>query len=225
MTENNAENDSSTGVLCRVFGEHPEAKIIQTLLDNRDREFNLTELAEESNVSKATMFKLKEDLLNLNLMHPARKIGRVTLYKLNTDADLTWQLLEFTRRLQRLELTKPQAQEAPGIPRAEPSREHSGEQSTPEPETEDSPRPAAIEPAGDTGEPAQGPEPAVKTDEQTGTELLESARRKEELLERARGMAEADRTLGGLLSAYEAAGDASEREKLLRIIGNMLRQA
>jgi len=64
-----------------IFGVHPQVKVVETLLLHPDFEYNLTELAECAEVSKATIFELKEKLLHYGIMKPTKKVGRIQLYK------------------------------------------------------------------------------------------------------------------------------------------------
>jgi|GEM_PF-2450368 len=69
-----------------IFGSHPQVKIIETLLLHPDFEYNLTELAECSDVSKATIFELKEKLLHYGILKPTKKVGHIQLYKFNKES-------------------------------------------------------------------------------------------------------------------------------------------
>ncbi|MEE8168842.1 MAG: hypothetical protein V3T58_08240 [Candidatus Hydrothermarchaeales archaeon] len=61
-------------------------KIIETLLLHSDFEYNLTELAESAEVSKASVFELKERLLHYGILKPTKKVGRIQLYRFNKES-------------------------------------------------------------------------------------------------------------------------------------------
>ncbi|MDI6859386.1 MAG: hypothetical protein QMC85_02700 [Methanocellales archaeon] len=85
--------------LIAIFGDHPEIRIIDTLVAHPDSEYNLSELAECADVSKTSVFKLKDRLLHYGVMKPTKIVGRITLYKFN-DKSPTGKLLdEFTWKL------------------------------------------------------------------------------------------------------------------------------
>ena len=69
-----------------IFGSHPQVKIIETLLLHPDFEYNLTELAGCSEVSKATIFELKDKLVHYGIIKPTRKVGHIQLYKFNKES-------------------------------------------------------------------------------------------------------------------------------------------
>lgn len=64
-----------------IFGPHPQVKVIETLVLHPDFEYNLTELAESADISKATIFGLRDKLLHYGIMKPTKKVGRIQLYK------------------------------------------------------------------------------------------------------------------------------------------------
>ncbi len=69
-----------------IFGFHPQVKVIETLVLHPDFEYNLTELAESAEVSKAMMFELKDKLLHYGIMKPTKKVGRIQLYQFYKDS-------------------------------------------------------------------------------------------------------------------------------------------
>ncbi|RJS68856.1 hypothetical protein CW713_08080 [Methanophagales archaeon] len=69
-----------------IFGNHPQVKIIETLVLHPDFDYNLTELAENAEVSRATVFALKDKLLHYGVMKPTKKVGRIQLYRFNKDS-------------------------------------------------------------------------------------------------------------------------------------------
>ncbi len=69
-----------------IFGVHPQVKVVETLLLHPDFEYNLTELAESAEVSKATIFELRDKLLHYGIMKPTKKVGRIQLYQFDKDS-------------------------------------------------------------------------------------------------------------------------------------------
>jgi len=64
-----------------IFGVHPQVKVVETLLLHPEFEYNLTELAESAEVSKATIFELKDRLLHYGIIKSTKKVGRIQLYQ------------------------------------------------------------------------------------------------------------------------------------------------
>ena len=69
-----------------IFGTLPQIKVIETLAFHSDFEYNLTELAESASVSKSTVFDMKDKLLHYQIMSPTKKVGRIQLYKFESQS-------------------------------------------------------------------------------------------------------------------------------------------
>ncbi|MFQ6052581.1 MAG: hypothetical protein ACE5K4_12960 [Candidatus Hydrothermarchaeota archaeon] len=90
--------------LIAIFGDHPEIRIIETLLTHSESEYNLSELAECAGVSKTSMFKLKDKLLHYRIMKPTRKVGRITLYRFDENSKTGKLLSEFAWKLADIDI-------------------------------------------------------------------------------------------------------------------------
>jgi len=82
-----------------LFGTHPQVKVIETLMLHSDFEYNLTELAESSEVSRSTVFGLRDKLLHYKIIRPTKKVGRIQLYTLDTKSPTGKLLNELSLRL------------------------------------------------------------------------------------------------------------------------------
>lgn len=82
-----------------IFGTHPQIKVIETLAYHSDFEYNLTELAESSEVSKSTVFDMKDKLLHYQIMAPTKKVGRIQLYKFESQSSTGKLLNELSIKL------------------------------------------------------------------------------------------------------------------------------
>ena len=83
--------------LKHIFGETPVIKIIDFLIDHLGYDYSKTEIARHVGIGWTTMNRHWSALEEWNLVVPARKIGRATLYKLNEDNPIVSQLLMFDR--------------------------------------------------------------------------------------------------------------------------------
>jgi len=66
-----------------IFGESPQTKILDFLADMPDFDYTITELANKSNVSKPTIYKILPSLLKKKLLIETRMMGNSHLYALN----------------------------------------------------------------------------------------------------------------------------------------------
>lgn len=69
--------------LCDVFMDSSVAKILDHLAKHENRDFSLTELANEAKVSYRTLQRIFPSLLQKDLVRKTRRIGKATMYSLN----------------------------------------------------------------------------------------------------------------------------------------------
>jgi len=81
-------------LLIRMFGNSPKLRILDIFLDNPYFDFTKSEVIKELGMSKQTFYKYFKDLEELEIVKPTRKIGRATLYKINTNHPLVKRLNE-----------------------------------------------------------------------------------------------------------------------------------
>jgi hypothetical protein len=79
---------SKESPLQAVFGTHQQLKIVETFVLHFDFDYNLAELAENAEVSRSTVFALKDKLLHYGIMKPTKKVGRIQLYKFDKDSPM-----------------------------------------------------------------------------------------------------------------------------------------
>jgi len=70
----------------KVFGTSPRVKVLDILLCGRDFDYTLTDIAEDAKISRSTLHIMWKDLLKKNIVVGTRVIGRIQLYKLNSDS-------------------------------------------------------------------------------------------------------------------------------------------
>lgn len=81
--------------LKHIFGETPEIKILDFLIDHKGYDYSKTEIARNSDIGWATLNRHWSRIEEWELVKETRKIGRATLYKLNEDSPVVKKLLEF----------------------------------------------------------------------------------------------------------------------------------
>lgn len=70
-------------VLIEYFGEHPIVKIIDFFLENRLFDYSKKQIAEGSDIGRATLFNHWSKLEKLGLVKVTRVFGGTKLYKLD----------------------------------------------------------------------------------------------------------------------------------------------
>ena len=78
-----------------IFGNNPQTKILDFLLDHPDYDYNISDIAQHSEVSRPTVYKIIDTLLEKELIVKTRESGQSSLYKLNLENQLVRLILKF----------------------------------------------------------------------------------------------------------------------------------
>lgn len=93
-------------LLSEIFEGYYQAKIIEILLENYNEEFTTKDILEMAGTARGSTYKYIEFLISREILIKTRKIGKVQLYKLNTDSNITQAFLLFEHSLVTSELDK-----------------------------------------------------------------------------------------------------------------------
>jgi predicted transcriptional regulator len=80
--------DTGDSLLLKAFGNTPKLRIIDIFLTNPYFDFDKEELARELGMSKQTVYKNFKDLEELGVVKVSRKIGRATMYRIDSNYPL-----------------------------------------------------------------------------------------------------------------------------------------
>jgi DNA-binding transcriptional ArsR family regulator len=72
-------------LLSDTLGKSPEIKILDHFLLHEDFAYTKSEIAEYAVVSRATVYEKLPSLLEKEILIETKKIGKITLYKLNLE--------------------------------------------------------------------------------------------------------------------------------------------
>jgi DNA-binding transcriptional ArsR family regulator len=78
-----------------IFGNNPQTKILDFLLDHPDYDYTISDIAQNSKVSRPTTYKVIDTLLEKKLIIKTRESGQSLLYKLNLENKLVRMILKF----------------------------------------------------------------------------------------------------------------------------------
>jgi len=78
-----------------IFGDSPQTKILDFLADHPDYDYSISEISKHAQVSRPTVYKIKDILLKKGLIIHTRDQGNSPLYKLNLDDKLVQVILKF----------------------------------------------------------------------------------------------------------------------------------
>lgn len=107
--------DLDRSLLLKALGYSPNLRIIDMFLGNPFFDFTKEEIVRELGMSKQTVYKYFKDLEELGLVKPSRKIGKATLYRINTSNPMVQMLNEYVTKMS-LEIAEKEAEKmAPKI--------------------------------------------------------------------------------------------------------------
>ena len=89
-----AENEDEKRSFEIVFGGSPVIKVFDFLLDNREFDYSLTDIAKGAGIGWTTLHQFWREIVALGLVRKTRRIGRAELYKLDTTNPLAKKLIE-----------------------------------------------------------------------------------------------------------------------------------
>ena len=100
MEFNNEVNGD--GILSNIFSSRAVAQILDFFLDHKEFDYSPAEVAQKSGLSFRTVFREIPNLEKYQLIYHSRKIGKVNMYRLNTDLHATLLLEKFVLDISQL---------------------------------------------------------------------------------------------------------------------------
>lgn len=82
-----------------ILGNNCELRLLEYLMSLPDFDFNITELAKVSGVSRQSTDRVIKKFLKWNIVNMERKIGNISVYKLNRGSPLVAATYEFNNRI------------------------------------------------------------------------------------------------------------------------------
>ena len=78
----------------KQFGDTPQLRVLDFLIDNYSFDFPMTEIARESNVSYNSIIKFFDNLIKTEVIVKTRKVGKSDYYKLNLENPFVLNLIK-----------------------------------------------------------------------------------------------------------------------------------
>ena len=76
------------------MGDSPTIRVLDYLLTERQLDFSITDMAENSGIGRATLYRIWDGLIRNKIIIHTREIGKAKLFKLNTDNAKIKKLIE-----------------------------------------------------------------------------------------------------------------------------------
>jgi len=89
-----------------ILGSGAHIKILDYLLDCKDIDCAVSDLAEGSNISRQYAYKIVEKLMKFGVVEKSRIVGRTQLYKIAKDNSIARKLLEFNNEILKYQVKR-----------------------------------------------------------------------------------------------------------------------
>ncbi len=101
-------NGKEKSLLLQLTGEMPLFKIVDFLIENKGLDFSKKQIAEGSEIARASLFNYWPELEKHNIVKATRKFGKTILYTLNSESLIVKRILDLEKVLIATALTKAQ---------------------------------------------------------------------------------------------------------------------
>ncbi len=91
--------EAKNSIFVETFGETPSVKVLDFFLTFDAFDYSKSQVAEETGVSRITLDKIWEELINKKIITKTRKIGRAEMYRLKKENPKVKVLSELTLKL------------------------------------------------------------------------------------------------------------------------------
>ena len=89
-----------------MVGNSPKTRVMDFLLEGRELDYSLSDIARNSSIGWTTLHRIWNDLEKFEIVKSTRNIGRAKLYRLNLENQTVKKLIQFYDQLLILETEK-----------------------------------------------------------------------------------------------------------------------
>ena len=86
----------------KFLGDSPKIRVLDMLITGRELDYSITDIAEQSGISRSTFYKLLDELLKSKILSPTRKMGAMQLYKINLENEFVKALVTLYDHISRV---------------------------------------------------------------------------------------------------------------------------
>mgnify|MGYP000305898076 CR=1 FL=1 len=98
------ENKENKSAFLEYFGDTPKLRFLDFLIGNHFFDFNMTDMAKESNISYNSLKDFFDMFLEKEIIIKTRRVGKSNMYKLNLDNTISKNFLKFAWFLTKQDL-------------------------------------------------------------------------------------------------------------------------
>ncbi len=81
-------------IFTKAVGNTAKIKVLEFLIEGRELDYSLSDIAEGSGIGRTTLFRVWGDFENLNFVKQTRNIGNAKMFKLNLNNMFIKKLIE-----------------------------------------------------------------------------------------------------------------------------------
>lgn len=78
----------------KAIGDTPKIRVIEFLIEGRELDYSISDIAEGAEIGRTTLFRIWDDLIKTKMVKHTRDIGNAKLYKINKENKIVQKLIE-----------------------------------------------------------------------------------------------------------------------------------
>jgi len=78
----------------KAFGDSPKVRVLEFLLEGRELDYSISDIAVGAGIGRTTLFRIWRDLRNTGILTHTRDIGNAKLFRLNMKNPLAVKLAD-----------------------------------------------------------------------------------------------------------------------------------
>ena len=81
-------------ILSKAIGNTPKIKVLEFLIEGRELDYSVSDIAEGAGIGRTTLFRIWDDFVELGIVKPTRMIGNAKLFRLNAENVFVKKMIE-----------------------------------------------------------------------------------------------------------------------------------
>ena len=102
--ENGSPDAEYEGIISNVFSSRAVSQIVDFFLDHKEFDYSPGEIAKKTGLSFRTIFRELPNLEKYQIVYISRKIGKTSMYRLNTDFQAVAHLEKFALEMSQFSI-------------------------------------------------------------------------------------------------------------------------
>ena len=81
-------------ILTKAIGNTPKIKVLEFLIEGRELDYSISDIAEGAGIGRTTLFRIWDDMISSGIVKHTRDIGNAKLYRLNMENKFVRKMVE-----------------------------------------------------------------------------------------------------------------------------------